>query len=106
VRDASGGLTELGASGDPPLGVSPEARFAQQRYELDRSDVVLLFTDGVTEAQNRRLQLFGDERLAASIRRAGASPEAVRDAVLADVEAFVAGHPQNDDLTLVCFGRE
>lgn len=106
VRDASGGLTELGVSGDPPLGVSPDAGFAQQRYELDRSDVVLVFTDGVTEAQNRRLQLFGDERLAASIRRAGPSPDAVRDAVLADVEAFVAGHSQNDDLTLVCFGRD
>jgi len=106
VRDASGGLTELGASGDPPLGVSLDASFAQQRYELDRSDVVLVFTDGVTEAQNRSLELFGDERLAASVRRAGASPEDVRDAVLADVEAFVAGHAQNDDLTLVCFGRE
>jgi serine phosphatase RsbU (regulator of sigma subunit) len=106
LRDAAGTLVELGTPGDSPLGVSPEATFAQQRYELDPSDVVLVFTDGVTEAQNRKFDLFGDYRLGDSIRRAGPSPEAVRDRVLADVEAFVAGHSQNDDLTLVCFGRE
>lgn len=106
LREASGRIRELGTPGDSPLGVSAEAVFAQQAYRLQRSDVVLVFTDGVTEAQNRRLQLFGDERLAASIRGAKGSAEAVRDAVLADVEAFVAGHSQNDDLTLVCVGRE
>ena len=106
LREATGRIVELGADGDAPLGVDPDSTFREKRYELKRGDVVLIFTDGVTEAQNRKDELFGDARLSESIRRGGQAPESVRDAVLADVEAFVAGHSQNDDLTLVCFGRD
>ena len=106
ARDAAGHIVELGRTGGSPLGVTEDATFAQDSYTLDRSDVVVVFSDGVTEALDKKKALFGDDRFAASVKRAVPKPSAVKDAVLEDVDAFVAGAPQSDDLTLVCFGRD
>jgi phosphoserine phosphatase RsbU/P len=104
VRDGSNKVTELGGSGNVPLGVADDATFLQYRYELAPSDLVVMFSDGVTEAMNADKDLFGTERLVNSIRRASPKPDHVRDAILDDVKQFAGGAPQSDDITLLCFG--
>ncbi len=69
---------------------------------LGEGDVVLLFTDGVTEAMNSRLECFGEGRLMAALE---ASPdqdfEQLKSGILRRLQAFVGEAEPNDDLTMV-----
>jgi len=69
---------------------------------LGVGDVVLLFTDGVTEAMNEAGEPFGEERLAALVEEHGDLPfEELRERILREVHAFVGSASLHDDLTLV-----
>jgi serine phosphatase RsbU (regulator of sigma subunit) len=72
---------------------------------LEPGDLVVLYTDGVTEARNPVGEFFGPARLRAVVEGAPPDAEAVGAAILADVKQFANGRPPHDDLTLVCFGR-
>src|SRR6185436_4899117 len=67
VLEESGGLATLDAPQAPPLGIDEKAVFPAAVYDLELGDVVLLYSDGVTEALNSRGELFGDKRLSAAI---------------------------------------
>ncbi|MCE9533520.1 MAG: SpoIIE family protein phosphatase [Planctomycetes bacterium] len=69
-------------------------------------DILVLCTDGVTEARNTKRDLYGGERLQKVVAAAAADVEKLGYAVLADVRQFADTCPQNDDLTIVCFGRQ
>jgi sigma-B regulation protein RsbU (phosphoserine phosphatase) len=69
---------------------------------LGTGDVVLLFTDGVTEAMNADGETFGEERLAALVAEHGDLPfEELRERILREIRAFVGNAGLHDDLTLV-----
>ena len=69
---------------------------------LGAGDLVLLFTDGVTEAMNVAGEPFGEERLAAVIEEHGHLPfEELRERILREIDAFVGNTGQHDDLTFV-----
>jgi serine phosphatase RsbU (regulator of sigma subunit) len=69
---------------------------------LGAGDVVLLFTDGVTEAMNAAGDTFGEERLAALVEEHGDLPfEELRERILREIRAFVGDTGLHDDLTLV-----
>ena len=69
---------------------------------LGAGDLVLLFTDGVTEAMNADGEPFGEERLAAVIEEHGDLPfEELRERILREIRAFVGNTGQHDDLTFV-----
>ena len=69
---------------------------------LGVGDVVLLFTDGVTEAMNAAGEPFGEERLAALVGEHGELPfEELRERIVREIRAFVADAGLQDDLTLV-----
>lgn len=106
VRDAAGHVTDIGRIGDKPLGVDERAEFTQYEYEIDPGDSVVLFTDGVVEALNRDHELYGDQRLIATVGRAGSGADQLVQAISSDVREFVKGHPQSDDVTVVCFDRK
>lgn len=70
--------------------------------QLSEDDILLLYTDGITEAMNAKRDLFGEERLLKTIREYGhlrVKPfvEKIKDEIL----AFTEGEPQSDDITLV-----
>ncbi len=74
------------------------------RLRLETGDVMVLYTDGVTEAMNRKREQFGIERLSATVERvAGEGAGAIRDAILADVRGFMS--EQRDDITVVVMRR-
>jgi serine phosphatase RsbU (regulator of sigma subunit) len=69
---------------------------------LHRGDVMLLFTDGISEAMNAESDLFGDDRLARLVSEHGHLPtDELRERILREIDAFVAGAPQHDDMTMI-----
>lgn len=69
---------------------------------LEEGDVVILYTDGVTEAHNEAFELFGEERLIALIQKeGGGSAKELAEKIVDEVNAFAGKAPQHDDITLL-----
>ncbi len=101
VIRANGERQELEPSG-MPVGLIEGAEFAVQSQHLSPGDKIVIYSDGVTEAQNTAERFFGKKRLREIVEsRAGASCNAIHDAVQEAVAAFTEGAPQSDDITLV-----
>jgi sigma-B regulation protein RsbU (phosphoserine phosphatase) len=88
--------------GGLPLGIDEAAAFGEIRLELDPGEALLLYTDGVVDAESEALESFGLQRLMEAVKQNGHRPavqmvEAIEDSV----EAFAAGRPPFDDLTMV-----
>ena len=88
--------------GGPPLGALDGYPFASARQQLERGDLLCLFTDGVSDAGDRQ-RMFGTERLAATLLATAAdAPLAARATAIRDaVRRFEAGQPPFDDLTIL-----
>jgi sigma-B regulation protein RsbU (phosphoserine phosphatase) len=83
------------------------AKWKEQTAQLAPGDLLILYTDGVTEAQDAEGVLFGEGRLLTASRTClGQSAEAIGRAVLNDIHAFVSNAPQADDITLLLIRRE
>ncbi len=92
--------------GGPVLGLLPEASYEQEREQLQKGDLLAMFTDGVTEAESAAgLEWEEDGLLMALESCEDASAEECVARVLQEVEAFTAGTTQRDDLTLVVLRR-
>jgi serine phosphatase RsbU (regulator of sigma subunit)/CHASE2 domain-containing sensor protein len=87
----------------PPLCALSNFDYREQRWRLQPGNLLVLFTDGIPEAENPAGELYGKARLARCLQRlpARTTAAALVDAVRADVSAFVAGAPASDDLTLL-----
>jgi serine phosphatase RsbU (regulator of sigma subunit) len=119
---ASGRVTYCNGGHPPPLRVSPDgsvqpeaavesgiafgviedAQYQEGILDLAAGDLLILFTDGVTEAINGSGELFGDPRLHAVAHDCAAAPAAALvDTIVDAVTAFAAGAPQEDDITVL-----
>ena len=106
VRRASGRIEALGEDeAGPPLGVLPDHPYRSASTDLAPGDVVLVFTDGVSEALGAQNRQFGTEAIRRTLARAPAHIPEIGEAVLAAVRAHTQGRPQSDDIAIVCFGR-
>jgi phosphoserine phosphatase RsbU/P len=97
-----GHRTVFESGGGPPVGLFPDLKFRREISAIESSAVLILYTDGVTEAENRTGAQFGIERLV-DVVAAGCGADANR--IHADIRAalkdFVADEPTHDDSTLV-----
>jgi len=92
--------------GDMALGMMPEATFREQTLELAPDEMLLVYSDGVTEALNAEGHFYGEERLRALVPRLAALPAREAGArLLESVEAFVGETRPHDDLSLVVLKR-
>ena len=97
----SGETAELGATG-VPVGLLEGSRYELAGRQLSPGEKVVIYTDGVTEAQDARGAFFGRKRLFDLVRaNAGASSSELHDAIQGAVREFTEGAPQSDDITLV-----
>ena len=104
LRRASGELEPL-STGGLVLGFAEGFEFQEGETPMAPGDSLLLYSDGVSEAMDPRRQVYGEERLENAWRHWGTIPPT--DAItrlLEDVEAWRAGAPQSDDITLVVLG--
>jgi sigma-B regulation protein RsbU (phosphoserine phosphatase) len=89
------------------LGIVPDPHFEEHSVQLAPGDVVLFYTDGITEAMNGEHELFGEERLEAVLREhAQQTCSEIVEALRAAVAAFVGEASQSDDMTVVVIKRE
>jgi sigma-B regulation protein RsbU (phosphoserine phosphatase) len=79
-----------------PLGIK-EYPYKEYNYTMNKSDRLLLYSDGVPEAMNSKKDMFGEERLIPSMKKPGADIHTLYN----DVKEFVEFSPLNDDLTIV-----
>jgi serine phosphatase RsbU (regulator of sigma subunit)/DNA-binding transcriptional regulator YhcF (GntR family) len=89
-------------AGAVPIGMFADTQFAATKFQLAKDDVLVAYTDGITEAANTSGELWGLERLESLLRSCSrmASSEIV-ERILAEVSDFANGEPQRDDVTLV-----
>jgi serine phosphatase RsbU (regulator of sigma subunit) len=101
VARANGGVEQL-ESGGLPLGLMPYAEYEVGTVRLDPGDVLVVYSDGVSEANNLAEEEFGMERLSQVIcANVGGSAAAIRDKVESALSTFTGTAPANDDITLV-----
>jgi sigma-B regulation protein RsbU (phosphoserine phosphatase) len=103
---AARGAEEAPSAGGMVLAIDPDARYDSGHAMLNPGDLMVLYSDGVTEAANHAEDFFGDERLAATLTRvAGADEQTAVSALANDVKAFADGYRQSDDITIVAVRR-
>ena len=91
----------------PPLGTRLEANYREQEACFSTGDVMVLYTDGLTEVTNHREEMYGWERLTERVRENTHKPSRdIREAVLADLWNFKGDAEQLDDITLVVVKAE
>lgn len=97
-----GDVSELYSSGSLPIGLDPAASFPSARFHLEPGDTLLLYTDGVTEAEDRNRNLFQDARLKETFSlHQDSSLKTLQDGIWSTVEKFADGASQSDDVTLL-----
>jgi serine phosphatase RsbU (regulator of sigma subunit)/pSer/pThr/pTyr-binding forkhead associated (FHA) protein len=106
VRHADGTVEELDESAvGVPLGVVEDFEYQAVESALKAGDCVIIYTDGVSEAMNPASDLYGLDRLRTFVARSSGKPAEVGPAIREDVKRHAAGRAQNDDITLMVFGR-
>ncbi len=120
VLDAQGHLTYINAGHNLPilartaggfetlttksvvLGAFDFAKYEARQTRMLPGDVLVIYSDGVTEAVNHANEMFGEERLEELVNvSVGLSAEEIKSRVMNDVLAFTRGLPQSDDITLI-----
>jgi serine phosphatase RsbU (regulator of sigma subunit)/pSer/pThr/pTyr-binding forkhead associated (FHA) protein len=101
------GTTENLASGGLPLGIRPNAEYKEGRTQLQHSDVLVIYSDGVSEAVSPQGEEFGTHRLYEVVsRNMEASAAGIRDRIEAALTKWAQGTPASDDITLVIVKRQ
>jgi serine phosphatase RsbU (regulator of sigma subunit) len=97
---ASGDLITLDPTG-PAVGALPNMDFATAQTQIDRGDLLVCFTDGITEARSPRGEFFGD----AALRKNAASAQTVVETIQSALAAFTGDSIPFDDITLMALKR-
>ncbi|MDZ7264399.1 MAG: SpoIIE family protein phosphatase [candidate division KSB1 bacterium] len=91
-----------------PVGISLSDRdlfknsIESDTIQLGEDDLLILYTDGITEAMNHRREMFGEERMLEVIRKYGdLTATEFAEKLMNEIHSFTEGYPQNDDITFV-----
>jgi len=108
VRRADGRVEEVGQEvSGLPLGIMEDSVYEQTEVQLNQGDVVVIYSDGVTDARSPGDELYDSQnnhRLLKRVAQSSGGSVAVGRSILQDIREFSAGHSQADDITLVCLG--
>jgi sigma-B regulation protein RsbU (phosphoserine phosphatase) len=101
VEQGGAGLVET--EGDNfPLGILEDVDYQETRLTLKPGDSLVLYTDGVVEAMNPHQEIYGFERLLATVQESSLlSADGLLQRIVGDVNGFAGGAPQHDDVTLI-----
>jgi sigma-B regulation protein RsbU (phosphoserine phosphatase) len=106
LRRANGQIERLDVGG-LPFGILPDAKYDSATVTLAPGDWLIIFTDGLVEAENARQEDYGETRLLTAIE-AGKSvePQEMLKRLMAEVDLFVGNTPQHDDVTCMLLKSE
>jgi serine phosphatase RsbU (regulator of sigma subunit) len=84
------------------LGINRQSAFAEIKLKMQTGDIIVFYTDGLTETRSNTGEMFGRDRLADAIAaHRGDDPEVMIGGVLATLDRFAGATPREDDLTIV-----
>ena len=86
---------------NPIAGIDPTVDYSLGETRLERGDLLLLYTDGVTEALNAQGALFGETRMLATLSGLGGGAAAAIETLRDATRLFCGNQPQSDDVTLL-----
>ena len=90
-----------------PLGIFPDTTWGQVTVRIDPGGLLLLYTDGVTEAHNQALVAFGETRLLALLQaNRSQTAVAIQQAILQTLADFTGAAPQFDDVAIMALRRQ
>jgi sigma-B regulation protein RsbU (phosphoserine phosphatase) len=90
----------------PALGIAPNARYRMGNVNFEKEDILVLYTDGITEATDVNFALYGEERVKRKIAElANSEPREICYGIMEDVQRFSASSTYADDKTLVVIKR-
>jgi sigma-B regulation protein RsbU (phosphoserine phosphatase) len=96
----SNGLIERLDVGGLPLGIQSEAKYESASVTLAPGDWLIIFTDGLVEAENARQDEFDEPRVLSALEAcASGTPKELLDRLMAQLDLFVGSTPQHDDVT-------
>ena len=99
LRRQSGAIEHL-EQGGIPLGILETSSYLAGSVALQSGDWLVIFTDGVVEAENNRAEEYGEQRLLVVVHTgASLNPSQLLSSIMTDLDRFVAGAPQHDDVT-------
>jgi serine phosphatase RsbU (regulator of sigma subunit) len=120
ILDPTAGTVEIASAGHPfpilsdkdtlrtlvmepnlVLGVDPSAQYATETFPLHASSTLLLYTDGVVDAESRKSDRFGADRLRDAVRQSTGDAAHLVRAIVKSIDQFRSGQPLSDDLTMV-----
>ncbi|HTW58579.1 MAG TPA: PP2C family protein-serine/threonine phosphatase [Terriglobales bacterium] len=106
LRRASGQLERLGVGG-LPFGILPDAKYESATVTLAPGDWLIIFTDGLVEAENARQEEYGEIRTLTVLEAAASgTPADLLKRLMFDLDAFVGSTPQHDDVTCMLLKAE
>lgn len=106
LRRADGSIERLDVGG-LPLGILPDAKYESANVGLAPGDWLIIFTDGLVEAENARQEEYGETRVLSTINAAAAStPNEMLQRLMAELDLFVGQTPQHDDVTCLLIKAE
>src|SRR5271157_5353889 len=100
------GLVERLDVGGMPIGIFGKSPYQVGTAQLDNGDWLVIFTDGIVEAENSKYVEYGEPELIRLVdRESGSSPAEMLRSLLADLDRFVGNTPQHDDMTCLLVKR-
>jgi sigma-B regulation protein RsbU (phosphoserine phosphatase) len=106
LRRANGLIERLDVGG-LPLGIQQEAKYESANITLAPGDWLIIFTDGLVEAENARQEEYGEPRVLSTINTAAANtPSELLQRLMAELDLFVGTTPQHDDVTCLLIKAE
>jgi len=101
-----GGSIERTDKGGMALGLSPQATFNEQRFTLGTNDMLFVYSDGLTEAQNDQGTFFGESKLLELLPQLAPYPaQVVGEKLLAEVDRFIGDARAFDDISIAILKR-
>ena len=103
ILRSNGSVEEIAIKG-LPLGVMEAAKYTSTEFQLEKSDTLILMSDGLLERFNDKDEILGDVRLVAEIEKAGKTQQSafgILEALVKSGDDWSNNTPQNDDVTIV-----
>ena len=105
LQRCSGTMEKL-ETGGPPVGIRPDSAYNCGLLRLEAGDCLIVYTDGLVEAENGRGEEYGEARLAGMVAASGGLAAAqLLDRLMGDVQSFVGNTAQRDDITCLVARR-
>jgi serine phosphatase RsbU (regulator of sigma subunit) len=102
ISNADGQFSFLDVLPNAPIGLWPGLEYEGEEMELQSNQRLLLYTDGLNEAENRQQEQYGEDRIIKLLTSLSASScRDIVEALKADTDKFRDGAERNDDLTLL-----